>query len=74
MWQSAPPRRETNNALKREPLELELDDTYIQYHITAGYSHRGITHIKHIAVYTNKNYDISSPSTIGEGGVERRAV
>ena len=24
MWQSAPPRRETNNALKREPLELEL--------------------------------------------------
>ena len=51
-----------------------FDDTYIQYHITAGYSHRGITHIKHIAVYTNKNYDISSPSTIGEGGVERRAV
>ena len=24
VWQSAPPRRETNNALKREPLELEL--------------------------------------------------
>jgi hypothetical protein len=25
VWQSAPPRRETNNALKREPLELELN-------------------------------------------------
>jgi hypothetical protein len=25
VWQSAPPRRETNNALKREPLDLTCE-------------------------------------------------
>ena len=32
VWQSAPPRRETNNALKREPLELEL----VKHHAEGG--------------------------------------
>ena len=44
--------------------------------LTAGYSVTVVAHIKtFIPKQTFPNYyDISLPSTIGEGGVERRAV